>query len=235
MDRKWVIYLQELEAPPLFKEKPQMKSDFQAKFLQHLLDKQQDEGFTLIELLVVIIIIGILSAIALPSFLNQANKAKQSEAKTYVGSLNRAQQAAIMERGSFTSDVGALGLGIRTQTENYGYGISTDPPGASGSVNRGGSLKIPLRSYVGITWLGQTGAAAGATSEVTSLAIMCESKDVGQLTLAQASDKNVVDVFPNATARGNTSENYVCQDPSGADKVYPNGTGPSANGWATIK
>jgi type II secretory pathway pseudopilin PulG len=31
--------------------------------------------------LVVIIIIGILSAIALPAFLNQANKAKQSEAK----------------------------------------------------------------------------------------------------------------------------------------------------------
>ncbi|NES98251.1 MAG: prepilin-type N-terminal cleavage/methylation domain-containing protein, partial [Desertifilum sp. SIO1I2] len=95
-----------------------MKSDFQAKFLQHLLDKQEEQGFTLIELLVVIIIIGILSAIALPSFLNQANKAKQSEAKTYVGSMNRAQQAALMERGSFTSDVSTLGLGIATQTEN---------------------------------------------------------------------------------------------------------------------
>jgi prepilin-type N-terminal cleavage/methylation domain-containing protein len=43
---------------------------------------QSESGFTLVELLVVIIIVGILSAIALPSFLNQANKAKQSEAKT---------------------------------------------------------------------------------------------------------------------------------------------------------
>src|SRR4028119_2352610 len=76
-----------------------MKTEFKAKFLQHINKKRQDQGFTLIELLVVIIIIGILSAIALPAFLNQANKAKQSEAKQYIGSLDKGQSAYYAEMG----------------------------------------------------------------------------------------------------------------------------------------
>ena len=99
-----------------------MKSEFKTKLIQHMLNKKNGEkGFTLIELLVVIIIIGILAAIALPSFLSQSNKAKQSEAKTYVGTLNKGQQAFYTEKGRFGTDMDALAVGVKGATANYKY------------------------------------------------------------------------------------------------------------------
>ena len=46
-------------------------------------------GFTMIELVFVIVIIGILSAVALPKFLGTANEAHDAKVKSFAGTLNR--------------------------------------------------------------------------------------------------------------------------------------------------
>ena len=158
-----------------------MKTEFKAKFLQHINKRRQDQGFTLIELLVVIIIIGILSAIALPAFLSQANKAKQSEAKQYVASMNKGQQAYYAENPSFGTSVSILGLGLKTQTTNYVYGVT-------GTASSATSLATPiagtLKGYAGGVGLVDAGEAK------TTQSVLCETTGFGNPTAA---------VFTNAT------------------------------------
>ena len=151
-----------------------MKSELKAKLLQHFAGKKKaNGGFTLIELLVVIIIIGILSAIALPSFLNQANKAKQSEAKTYLGSMNRAQQAYYMENNLFADNgnFGKLGLGIPQDTPNYKYRIYGGA--TNGAVQHAAEPTVgaqaAVRAYVGAAKVGQL------NGEATTIALLCEA------------------------------------------------------------
>ncbi|KJH71516.1 type IV pilin-like G/H family protein [Aliterella atlantica] len=148
-----------------------MKTELKVKFLQHLNQKKQDRGFTLIELLVVIIIIGILSAIALPSFLSQVAKARQSEGKANVGSLNRAQQTYYFEKETFTNDINSLGIGIST-TNNYSYSAAAITSITDDVANKARSLNVDLKGYVGGVF---KNTVAGTTK-----VILCEANSTGQ-------------------------------------------------------
>ncbi|BAT55074.1 general secretion pathway protein H [Nostoc sp. NIES-3756] len=160
-----------------------LKPELQAKFLSHLSNRKnrEEEGFTLIELLVVVIIIGVLAAIALPSLLGQVNKAKQSEARNYVGTVNRSQQAYYLEYQKFATNLDELQVGIRTQSENYLYRITGDGAGAAQFI--GAAHKSALKSYYGLVG---TQVGNSATSEALTLAIACEtagpSTNVGNIT-----------------------------------------------------
>ncbi len=71
------------------------------------------KGFTLIELMIVVAIIGILAAIAIPNFLKYQCKAKQSEAKSNLGSLRVAQEAYYAECDTYKSGTTGYGFNVK--------------------------------------------------------------------------------------------------------------------------
>ena len=73
-----------------------------------------EKGFTLVELMIVIVIVGILSAVALPNFINQTDKAKATEAKTSVASTLKQAQAKFIEDGEAPAST------IANMNSNYG-------------------------------------------------------------------------------------------------------------------
>ena len=58
-----------------------------------------DAGFTLVELLVVMLILGLLAAIAIPSFFNQRDKARDADAKSAVRTAQTAMETYSTDNG----------------------------------------------------------------------------------------------------------------------------------------
>ena len=76
-----------------------MTLSFKKQLINYLSKRnfKSQNAFTLVELIVVVVIIGILSSIAIPSFQNASEKAKQKEASSMLASYAKAAQAFYTE------------------------------------------------------------------------------------------------------------------------------------------
>jgi type IV pilus assembly protein PilA len=98
-----------------------------AKAQQRL--RKEESGFTLIELLIVLVIIGILLAIAVPSYLGFKDRANDSAAKANVRAAVPAVEAYYADNGTYVGmTLGALQLidaGIKLNALNAGNQTAT--------------------------------------------------------------------------------------------------------------
>jgi type IV pilus assembly protein PilA len=137
--------------------------------LPELFVKQQNiqrssiQGFTLIELLVTIIIVGVLAAIAAPSFLGQIGKSRGTEAKSMLGSINRAQQAYRLENGTMAQSLSVLNS---VNTAKF-YSYSVTPIDANNATTTTITQQPDLKSY----------SARIQQANDSFLQIICESRD----------------------------------------------------------
>ena len=81
-------------------------TSLQAKLTQNLATRlskrtgSPQQGFTLVELLVVVVIVGILSAVALPQFFSQTKKAAATEGTQQASSIAKQAAAYYLEQGT---------------------------------------------------------------------------------------------------------------------------------------
>jgi len=115
-------------------------------------------GFTLIELIVVIIILAIVSAIALPKFLNMQREARIAQLNAMAGSI---KAAALLVRGKaeatnadLTSTTATLAInayGVTTVDLDYGYPDATST-GIQGVVKAGSEWTITGSNPIIFQW-----------------------------------------------------------------------------------
>jgi type IV pilus assembly protein PilA len=110
-----------------------------------------------------------------PYLFDMAIKAWQSEGKQYLSSMNKGQQAYFAETSAFSNSIPALGLGLKTETNNYKYSLRVTQ---TASFHYAVAKKKTLKNYVGGVFLvpAKKLDPNARRAEMTTLTILCETE-----------------------------------------------------------
>lgn len=193
-----------------------MNSALTLKLLQNLRNKKQNKGFTLIELLVVVIIIGVLAAVALPNLLSQVGKARESEGKTGVGTINRSQQTYHFENQVFPAAIDNAGfanidneLGISVQSDYFEFDTNAPTLDPTDNNSRGQTNSVTqVANAINATGDGVREFSGGTKFDAGSGnydVILCQSNGVDDTLIDTGT--GIPDLSgPQAACTGSTKE-----------------------------
>jgi len=109
--------------------------------LQHLKDRRRDEtGFTLIELMVVVLIMGILMAIAIPTFLSTQGSANDSSAKSNVTNVLTSEKAYFEDNTVYLD--AATGATGNSLDPNMNWGAKDVVPTSGQVIAEAGTIPL---------------------------------------------------------------------------------------------
>jgi type IV pilus assembly protein PilE len=89
--------------------------------------RRRRKGFTLIELVITVAIIGILAAIAYPSYQSYLMKGRRAAAQSYLMDLAQAQQRYLLDRRAYGATEAELGYTTPTDVASF-YTIAVAAP-----------------------------------------------------------------------------------------------------------
>ncbi len=93
---------------------------------------KRNKGFSLIEIMIVVAIIGILSAIALPSYSKYIVKARRADAQTFLLDVAQRQQQYVMDARTYAADIAELKVVVPESVSKY-YTPTTAPGAGAGA------------------------------------------------------------------------------------------------------
>jgi len=108
-------------------------------------DKTQAKGFTLIELMLVVAILGIIAAVAIPSYLGSIQKSRRTDATETLMRLAVAQENFYMQNSRYALDITGLNNGSGDSTQGY-YDITASGCTDSDSIKTCFILRATAKS-----------------------------------------------------------------------------------------